>query len=89
MSFLAGSCWRRSRFFYICIVKVTHTIYLHECLSTVINTVLSVQVYYYNRKNTIRKRPRITTRSSHNKLISSIDAPRAILRKYIFPVCLL
>lgn len=32
-------------------VKDTHAIYLHECLSTIINMVLSVQVYYYSNKN--------------------------------------
>lgn len=44
-------CWRRGGFLILGIVKDTHTICLYECLSTVINTVLSVQVYYYNKKN--------------------------------------
>lgn len=44
------SCWRRSGF--VCVYSKRHPYkYLHECLLTVIDTVLSVQVYYYTNKN--------------------------------------
>lgn len=46
-----GTFWCKNAIYDAYKLKDTHTKYLYECLSTVISTVLSVQVYYYIRKN--------------------------------------
>ena len=45
----SGTFWCKNAIYDAYKLKDTHTKYLYECLSTVISTVLSVQVYYYIR----------------------------------------